>query len=345
MKRIITLILALSVMLMSTLSAPVSAAGQIQKFTINGKPYVRTFYDEFGGIDLDDTKWERSPEYSRQNGYCFWSDSMTSVDGKGHLLLSCDYDDNGTLLTGSIRSKNRFYQTYGYFEISAKLQQVGGFWSAFWLMPDYIDYGSVGGADGTEMDIFEAYDVKNKKINHALHYDGYGENHTSIGSGVTANVYDGKYHNFAMEWDESGYTFFIDGKESYRITTDDTDSRGNKIQSCMMPVYLKISLESGSWTELPNPADMPSGIEVDYVKVYQRAEDYIKTHVVYGDIDSDLEIGVADVLILREYLACRRKEINITNANVYNDSEVDLKDCLALRKYLADEITQLPCKE
>ena len=88
---------------------------------------------------------------------------MTWVDGKGHLILSSEYDETGELIMGAVRTRDLFEQTYGYFEIRCKLQQVPGFWSAFWLMPRNIDmYGQDGGQDGTEIDIYEAFDVSVK---------------------------------------------------------------------------------------------------------------------------------------------------------------------------------------
>lgn len=338
MKKLTLMLIIVSFVISSLVVSPVSAEGELVKLTLNGKQYIRTFYDEFGGTNLDSTKWSFAPEWDRQNGYCKWSNSMTSLDGKGHLVLKCDYDENGDLLCGAVRTRDLFQQKYGYFEISVKLQQVEGFWSAFWLMPNYIDTGITGGSDGTEIDIYEAFSVSEKKINYAIHYDGYGSNHKSMWTQVVADVYDGQFHNFALEWDENQYSFFIDGEKKYTITSDEVDI-------CKVATYMKISLESGSWTELPDQSDMPSGILVDYVKAYQRADLYVKENVVYGDLDSNLEINMTDVKLLREYIAGREVTINKNNANMYRDSKIDMKDYLIFRKYQARLITSLPYKE
>ncbi|MBQ7129177.1 MAG: family 16 glycosylhydrolase [Clostridia bacterium] len=239
---------------------------------INGYSYVRTFYDEFEGEELDSTKWEKCPEWSRQSGYSKWDDNLTTLDGEGHLILSADYvEGEKALHCGAIRTRTKdggcdlFNQKYGYFEISAKLQSKPGFWSAFWLMPDEIDRGIEGGSDGTEIDIFEAFDPVNQKINNAIHWDGYGSKHKKIDNQVKKDVYDGKYHTFALDWSEDAYKFYIDGKRTLSITAHDVDI-------AEYANYLKISLESGSWTGKPDDEDMPDGISVDYVKVYQREE-------------------------------------------------------------------------
>ena len=344
MKKLLTVLMAVFMVFLGTVT-PTANASSVQRFTINGKKYVRTFYDEFGGTELDDSKWEKAPEWGRQNNYCYWDDDMTTLDGKGHLILSADYDDDGNLLTGAVRSKNRFYQKYGYFEISVKLQKIEGIWSAFWLMPDNIDLGYTGGADGTEIDIYEAFKVKSKQINHAIHYDGYGSEHKSYGASVVADVYDGQFHNFALEWDETGYTYYIDGKKTYKISPGVEDGTGTPVQVSEIATYLKISIESGSWTGKPKAEEVPDNIVVDYVKVYQSEEDYISSHLIYGDLDKNIDVDLKDVKILREYLAKRTSEISKINANVYSDSKIDTKDVWALRKYISNEINKLPYKE
>ncbi|MGN0173560.1 MAG: family 16 glycosylhydrolase [Acutalibacteraceae bacterium] len=247
---------------------------------INGRKYIRTFYDDFEGTELDTTKWSYCPEWDRQDGGCQWSDSMTSLDGNGNLKLTCamGVDSNGDTkpLCGAIRSRGLFEQKYGYFEIRTKLQSTTGFWSAFWLMPDNIlGEGITGGIDGSEIDIFEAYSctVDKKAVNHAVHFDGYSANHRSQGSSVDSLVYDGEYHTFALEWDETSYVFYIDGSETYRIIGGETlDSKGDPIDISQVETYLKITLEAGSWAGSIDETQLPDSILVDYVRVYQRAD-------------------------------------------------------------------------
>ena len=330
MKRTVVLFLSMVIIFSSLAISPVYAADET--ITIDGDTYIRTFYDDFDGNKLDSKKWSRAPEWYRQGNYCKWSKEMSYLDGEGHLILGCRYDDDGDLLCGAIRSRDKFEQCYGYFEASVKLQQVDGFWSAFWLMPNDIDlYGIPGGIDGTEIDIYEAFSVKNKSINLAVHFDGYGSNHKMIGTSVTADVYDGEYHKFSLLWDKKNYIFYIDGKETYRLTSSD-------VRISRVPNYLKFSLESSlGWTGKPDAEDMPSGISVDYVKVYQKA--------VLGDIDINVKVNLTDVKKFGEFLSKEVADIEEINADLNCDGKVDIKDYLILRKYVAELITELPYKE
>lgn len=244
---------------------------------ISGANYVRTFYDEFEGTKLDSSKWAKCPEQSRQDGASIWDDDYTNLDGNGHLVLTGDVEEDGLFHCGAIRSRTKDYskdlfnQLYGYFEIKVKLQSKQKYWTAFWLMPDAIDRGIEGGSDGTEIDIFEAFDPANKKINQAIHWDGYGPKHKKRENSFVKDVYDGQFHTFALEWTENYYRFYIDNKKTWTIYGGEVD-----IAECAN--YLKISLETAKtyWVFGP-PAkeDLPDGITVDYVKVFQR-EDYLK---------------------------------------------------------------------
>lgn len=233
------------------------------KYSINNKIYTKTFTDNFNGTELDPTKWERCPEWVRVENNV-WRDDMSKLDGEGHLIISADKLDDTRYKSGGIRTHNRFYQKKGYFEIRCKLQRSTGYWGAFWLMPDVIDTGIPGGSDGAEIDIFESAYLKTSEMCHAVHCDGYGEDLKSIARIVNApNVYDGSYHTFSMDWSDDAYIFYIDGNETARILAAQTDIS-------QVEAYLKITLEVGSWAGKVIDSELPDGITVDYVNVYQK---------------------------------------------------------------------------
>jgi len=72
---------------------------------------------------------------------------------------------------------------------------------------------------GVEVDIFEAF-FGNSYIPHCIHWGGYAEDHksdSSIDHWATAEdviPLDDGYHRFGCLWDEEGYTFYVDGKQS-----------------------------------------------------------------------------------------------------------------------------------
>lgn len=235
------------------------------KYSINNQTYTRTFTDDFNGTQLDLTKWERCPEWTRVENNV-WRNDMSNLDGEGHLVLSVEKLDDTRYKSGAVRTRGKFYQKQGYFEIRCKLQRSTGYWGAFWLMPDIIDTGVPGGSDGTEIDIFESAYLKESKICHAVHYD-YGNAGNEHGKAArivdVPDIYDGNHHTFSMDWNDEAYIFYIDGVETARISSADVDI--SKIET-----YLKISVEVGSWAGKVVDSELPDEITVDYVNVYQR---------------------------------------------------------------------------
>lgn len=235
-----------------------------KKITVDGKTYSLTFEDDFNGDTLDSTKWEQCPEQKRQDLNNYWDNSMSYLDGEGNLIIGMSYDEeNDRFLSGGVRSRGKFEQAYGYFEIRCTVNTVPGYWTAFWLMGDSVVDETNGGRNGTEIDIMETPYYSKKQVQNTLNWDGYGSRHKSSGNITDVDVYDGEYHTFALLWTKEEYVFYIDGEESWR--TDAAKALG----TCEVPLFLKISSETGSWTGAPDPADLPDLMKVDYVRVYK----------------------------------------------------------------------------
>ncbi len=228
---------------------------------INGEEYTLTFADDFNGDKLNKAKWSLCPEYERQDVGGFWNDECVSLDGNGNLVLTAKINEKAIPISGAIRSRGKFEQEKGYFEIRCKLQNASGFWGAFWLMCDGANHVGNGAINGAEIDIFESFDVYGGGINHALHWDGYGKDHkTNSKSVYNKDLYDGEYHTFSLLWTDEEYIFYIDGEESWRL-------EGNV---CNKKCYLKITTEFGSWAGRYVLPQLPDSITVDYVKVYEK---------------------------------------------------------------------------
>ena len=232
---------------------------------VEGNAYSLTFEDEFEGTELDTTKWERCPEWKRQDLNCYWDDECSVVNGDGTLSIRSEYRD-GIYYMGAIRSKNKFSQTYGYFEVRCTLNTIPGYWTAFWLMGENVGNVDGSGVDGTEIDIMESA-YFGTAINHAFHWDGYAENHSSIGTNTkNGEVYDGKYHTFSLLWTEEEYIYYIDGKECWRTNAKEAGG------VCQAPLYLKFTAETGSWTALALDVNkFPTSVYVDYIRVYEKS--------------------------------------------------------------------------
>lgn len=231
---------------------------------VEGKKYKLSFEDNFDGDKLDETKWERCPEWKRQDLNCYWDDDMSYLDGEGNLILETRFDPTNKYLCGAVRSKGKFEQAYGFFEIRCTVNTVPGYWTAFWLMGETVSDETEGGVNGTEIDIMESAFFEEKLIQNTLNWDGYGEAHKSSGFKAPADVYDGDYHTFSLLWTEDEYIYYIDGKESWRTNAEEA------LGVCEVPLYMKITAETGSWVKTQHEIikGLPDYMKVDYVRVY-----------------------------------------------------------------------------
>ena len=224
------------------------------------------FEDDFDGTSLDSTKWELCPEWERQGGMSFWDSGMVSLNGEGQLILRAEWDDAaGRVNAGAVRTEGLFSASYGYYEASIKFPYAPGVWGAFWMMCGNVSGEGNGAADGVEIDIIESIGNDWGASNSALHWDGYGDAHKSVGSGeFKYNIYDGEFHTFGLERTEEAYIFYVDGKQSWKVTA-------NKCDPCPADGYLKLTLESAEWAGGGKPAcikTLPVQMEVNYVRVY-----------------------------------------------------------------------------
>jgi beta-glucanase (GH16 family) len=220
----------------------------------DGKAWKLVWDDSFAGKKLDESKWE-VPNQRRRDGW--WSPKAVSLDGKGHLTIST-LRDGDRYLDACVRTRGKFQHAHGYYVARIKLQDQPGHWSAFWLFNSSV--GKVGneGRDGTEIDIMEK-PWRDGRVQHALHWDGYGKAHKSMGQVVTVpGVMDG-FHTFSLWWKHDEYVFYVDGKETWR-----TNAGG----VCQVPLYIKLSDEIGKWGGAITKAKLPDHFLVDYVRVY-----------------------------------------------------------------------------
>jgi beta-glucanase (GH16 family) len=220
-----------------------------------GKMWQLAWRDEFDGSTLDDSKWETPPDGRRRDAW--WMKKAVSLDGEGHLVIRT-FKEGDRYIDGCARTRGRYEHAFGYYVARIKLQKKPGHWPAFWLFN--MSQGSLGnqGRDGSEIDIMEKPWLDDR-VNHAIHWDGYGEEHKSAGK-VTrgVNLMEG-FHTYSLLWTPDEYVFYIDGKETWRTKAGGV---------CQVPLYIKLSDEVGDWAGDIKKVKLPDEFLVDYVRVF-----------------------------------------------------------------------------
>jgi beta-glucanase (GH16 family) len=216
--------------------------------------------DEFDSGSLNENVWE-TPVGVRRDGY--WAKEDSYLDGKGNLIIRTR-KESGKYYSGAIRTKGKFEHRFGYWVARCKFHTQEGHWPAFWLFSDPgVSIVGNEGRDGTEIDIMEKAWAKEDRINHALHWDGYGEYHKSEAKEVVIPGLSQGFHTFGLQWNPDEYVFFVDGKETWRT------SAGGVSQ---VPAYVKLTDEVGKWAGDIGKAKLPDFFYVDYVRVYDMVD-------------------------------------------------------------------------
>ncbi len=281
MSRIMAVVLSVINFFASLFGFPQYSTTELDMSKFNEVP---VFADEFDGEALDTNKWRAhyAPDGVRRGGY--WDNDMVSVNN-GNLIIRTAYMEKGLngkpagWYTAGIDTGSSFRHSYGYYECRCILPKGYGHWSAFWLFGDGVGNIDGTGKDGAEIDIMESPFWGDKKLKnstiHTIHYDGYGEEHRSKNDGnwrIEGDPYN-EFHTYGVEWNEDGYTFYIDGKK-----TSETDFGG----ACQVPEFLILSVEVAGKDGVPaedfsvgtidgneGGKDFSSEFIVDYVRVYE----------------------------------------------------------------------------
>ncbi len=239
--------------------------------------YKLIFEDEFEGDTLNTDVWgdiwdtgidhEGREEYS----YGYLKENVF-VDGKGHLINRVEalHEKNKygqpTYSASLISTKNCFESRYGYYEMSVIPHLTTGMWGAGWILAGDMDDHNApddnSTKNGVEIDIFETLLAKNA-ARHALFWDGYTDGLDGYGvmSPEMPEIFDGKFHKFAVQWTPTDFIFLIDDQVTYRWTGTD---------GCDQPGYMLISSHvnsEGTGELLLKPGEY-SDMIVDYVRIY-----------------------------------------------------------------------------
>jgi beta-glucanase (GH16 family) len=165
--------------------------------------------------------------------------------------------------SGMITTEYSFSQTYGYFEIRAKLPAGSGLWPAFWLLP-------VDKSWPPEIDAMEAFgdtSPTGQGGRTMIHYASHSQvSSESCGAwhNVGVDITQG-FHTYGVDIEPQGITYYFDGTP---YATCPSNSGTNK------PFYMLVNLAvggKGSWPGTSTIANMwPAYLDVDYVRAYQK---------------------------------------------------------------------------
>ena len=158
-----------------------------------------------------------------------------------------------------------FGQTYGYFEVTAKVPKGRGLWPAFWLLPvdqswpPEIDLAEVLGRDTTIA--YQSIHTTDKAW--VASQPGSYNGSTTTQNSHTAEDLSAGFHRYAVDWTPTRITFYLDD-----VVTAERPTPADMHK----PFYLIINLavgDSGSWPGPPTARTrFPASLAIRSIRIW-----------------------------------------------------------------------------
>jgi beta-glucanase (GH16 family) len=243
--------------------------------------WTLTWSDEFNlpdGSPVDPTKWQHDTGgggFGNNEREYYTDGTQNAVIQGGMLVITAKADGAqyncwyGTCSYTSARlnTAGLFSQQYGRIEASIQVASEKGMWPAFWMLGNNI--GNVGWPACGEIDTLETINVADS-AHGSLHAQGYDATASFAPPGVTDL---GKaFHTYAVEWDASHISFFVDDQLYETHTPSDAMSNGGS-WPFDQPNFIILNLAiGGNWPGDPDgTTTFPAVMKVDWVRAYSKS--------------------------------------------------------------------------
>jgi beta-glucanase (GH16 family) len=266
--------------------APAPTCGGVAPLGVSGT-WTCSFDDEFTGTSLDASNWV--PQVTSNSGYvtgggssevCYEnSPNNISVSG-GYLNLTvlktaapfvCDdpFGDFSTQYTGGMVSTyGLFSQTYGVFEVSAKLPAatIKGLQETLWLYPQNETKYGAWPASG-EIDFAEFYSEYPTLDIPYIHY-----NEAKSDPNVTSyncTIPENQFNTYGVDWTSSSITVLYNGKTCL-VDKWDPAYPETAPEPFNQPFFIALTQALGVDTDAfePGTTPLPATTQVDWVRAW-----------------------------------------------------------------------------
>ncbi|MBT8089187.1 MAG: family 16 glycosylhydrolase [Gammaproteobacteria bacterium] len=249
--------------------------------------------DEFDGETLDAGKWSPNiwpPRKVNDEDQAYTGREKNLRVENGMLIIEAHKEDyeGASYTSGRVHSEGKGDFLYGRFEARAKLPRGQGTWAAIWMLPsDPYRYSTTcePGEDwqgssscdawpnSGEIDIMEHVGYQMGHVHGTVHNEAYYWVKWEQRKGrILLDDVDEAFHVYALEWTPERIDVFVDDTHYFSYINEGT---GWNVWPYDHPYNLILNVAvGGAWGRSGGPIDdaiFPQKMEVDYVRVYERA--------------------------------------------------------------------------
>ena len=262
----------------TTTTTSTSSNGSCQGTAPLGLPggWNCTFDDEFNGTSLNTRLWV--PQLTARSGYvagpdCYVNDPGTISESGGYLNLSvrrvapftCVPGYTSDYVAGMVSTYGLFDQTYGAFEVSAKLppSTVAGLQETFWLYPQTLTYGKW--PNSGEIDFAEFF---SQYPGFDIPYIHYAQSSSDPNATThTCTINQNTFNTYGVDWTPTSITILYNG------TTCLVDHPTTGSRPFDQPFFIALTQALGIGTDAAGPSTPVSTAttQVDWVRAWSPA--------------------------------------------------------------------------
>jgi beta-glucanase (GH16 family) len=241
--------------------------------------YPLVWSDEFDIAGLPNpAKWEydtsrnKAGWYNEEKQYYSRARIENAEVRDGNLVITArneklfsEPDWGGQSYTSArLITKGRADWTYGFYEIRAKVPCGKGTWSAIWMLGSQGEWPA-----GGELDIMEHVGKEPSRILSTVHT---GAASGGDGPGASTQVPDAcaAFHTYQMLWTPQQASFGVDGKIHFTYTNPGSGTAKWPFDASQFMI-LNVAI-GGFLGGVIDDSIFPVRMEVDYVRVYQKAK-------------------------------------------------------------------------
>ena len=227
--------------------------------------------DEFGGSELDETKWSRLvlPAFTYNSELQAYTASTDNADVRdGRLVITAREEADGSITSARLVTDGKGDWTYGRVEAMAQVPTTVGTWPAFWMLPSDWSYG--GWPDSGEIDIMEHVGCDLDHVHQTVHTGAYNHLLGTQQGGSTYRNATAAMHLYAVEWTAEELVFTVDGENIFTFENDGLGDSDTWPFDQRFHIILNLAFggDWGGWCGVDRPG-LPTEYVVDWLRVYQ----------------------------------------------------------------------------